>query len=233
VSDLDIYAVLEVPAVRARGAICRWSMSLAGSEVDPPRPQLDWHSIADVVLTLRYTARYDSGLVSLAAATVEGRRAEVRESALSTTLQVGVSMRRDAPDAWSALLDLADVTTTAPVLRMPFDRDRLSYAIAALSPTVTKAHVVLWVADGVSGAAAVVKVGLNATGAPDQGPSSTGVTIGGRPAATVPLQSPAPSPGPTQQLAVELGALTGVLAGTKVDPTTLLDVIVLLDLAFA
>ncbi|MEQ1507980.1 MAG: hypothetical protein ABMB14_37475, partial [Myxococcota bacterium] len=146
-------------------------------------------------------------------------------------LQVGVSFRRDAPDAWNALLDQADVTATAPVLTMQFDRDRMSYAIAALSPSVTTARVVLWVADGVAGADSDMSVGLNPTGTPDQGPSPAGATIAGRPAATLTWSTP-PSPGPGQQLAVQLDALAGVLDGTKVDPTKLLDVIVLLDLDF-
>ncbi|MEQ1508762.1 MAG: hypothetical protein ABMB14_41425, partial [Myxococcota bacterium] len=86
-----------------RGAIAQWSLSLAGAALSPVRPQFDWNSIADLVLTIRYTARYDSGLVPLASAVVESGLETVRDG--TAPLQVGVSFRRDAPDAWNALLD--------------------------------------------------------------------------------------------------------------------------------
>jgi hypothetical protein len=211
-----------------RGAVSRWSRARAGSG-SVIRPQFDWDSVSDVVVHVRYTARFDAGLVAEAESELNAGLEAVREGG---ALQIALSFRQDAPDAWAAFLQQPIAGTPAPRLQMTFDRTRLPYLVDALNPSVSAVAVVLWCSDSVSGTpSALVNVGINTGGTVNQTPTGTtiGVPIAGQPGAGFTF---AATPGDDKLLTVELDDLTNLNAGTTVDPEKLVDVIVLVTLDF-
>lgn len=214
-----------------RGAISQWNLELAGHSANAPRPQFDWDTISDVVLHMRYTARHDEGMRSPASDSVKEALEAVRRGETPGTLQLGLSFRHDAPDAWNALLS-ADVQPNTPVLlRMPFRRDRLPYVIAALQPSIAQAHVILWSSSGQ--ATADVSMGINIQGDPDVASEGPRVISGMTAYSILGAVPPAEPwmPGDSMQVVVALTNLTAV-KDNRVDPEELWDVFVLLDLDF-
>jgi len=110
-----------------RGLVSMWTLELAGS-TGYTKPQLDWTSIADVVVTLRYTAREGGDVLASAAggtalATIKAALAAITGGAttgggstVSAGLQRMFSAKRDFPDEWYA-------TTSASGSALAFSAD--------------------------------------------------------------------------------------------------------------
>ena len=122
-----------------RGAISTWHLELAGAGSTPRRPQFDWLSVADVVLTVRYTARYNA---SLRPAALTGIPAGLNAMHGGSGMQVVLSLRYDAPDAWNSIL----TTTPNPggTLEVALAWSHFPYVVQYLtSPSVKAAEVLL------------------------------------------------------------------------------------------
>ena len=85
-----------------RGAISRWHLKLTAQVWR----QLDWESITEVTLHMRYTSQVDAAQVSTIQDSVATTLADLPfgyssfGSALFDGLPVAFSAKRDAPDAW-------------------------------------------------------------------------------------------------------------------------------------
>ncbi|MEO0603199.1 MAG: hypothetical protein AAF211_17300, partial [Myxococcota bacterium] len=117
-----------------RGAVSEWSLQLSGAAEG--RPQFDWTNIQDVVLTIQYTARYSVDLKSPALSNVTASLDALRGA--GQPWQVALSLRRQAPDVWAALI--ADPTADATV---EFGRDRLPYLLQMLDPRLASVSFVM------------------------------------------------------------------------------------------
>ncbi|MCB9685982.1 MAG: hypothetical protein H6738_02860 [Alphaproteobacteria bacterium] len=123
------------------GAASRWHLAFA----NPDHRQLDWNSVTDVVLHLQYTARdggetfRDAVLAALpdALAGLRGGFATVDGTvAASERVVVGLSARRDDPDAWYAAQQAASGSLTLSV-----GVDRLPWFAVGRDPRVARVHV--------------------------------------------------------------------------------------------
>ena len=210
-----------------RGVISTWNLELSGAG-DPPRPAFDWTSIADVVLHVRYTARYDIDLVAKAqtsvAAALDQRRAE------GGATQVALSFRESSPEVWQAFQMVEQ--GASGTLSIALDWSHIPYLLQALDPTVAAATVVL-VPHDERPVEARVDLGLNADGTPGGTAEEVAAdpALGGLPARPFVLPhsdsgppGPLPSPGDRPVLTVRIEGLA--------DARRLRDVVVLLDLVF-
>ena len=153
-----------------RGVVSEWNLELAGTDPtgsDPPRPQFDWMSIADVVLTMRYTARFDSTLKTVAWSAATTALDNFRGT--GERVQVALSFKHDAPDAWHAAL-----TAGSPAqLQMSLDWDRFPYLFKELEAKVEQASVLLVAGSidvgGTLGLGGTTSVSIGATSFTTQG----------------------------------------------------------------
>jgi hypothetical protein len=140
-----------------RGAVSTWHLAFTNLAY----PQIDWGSVSDVVLHLRYTARDGGAAVDVAEAlaTLAGGWTGTDDtSATSGGAVVGLSARRDEPDAWFAAQDGATSTITVPL-----GPDRLPYFAEAVGATLAKVHVFA-VAETLSASVTVTPEGGSASG---------------------------------------------------------------------
>jgi hypothetical protein len=140
-----------------RGAASTWHLAFTNRDY----PQIDWSTVSDVVLHLRYTAR-DGGLavdLPTALATLAGGWTGTdATSATSGGAVVGISAKRDEPDAWFLAHDGATSTIT-----LPLGPDRLPYFAAAVGATLVGVHVFA-VAETLSASVTVTPEGGSASG---------------------------------------------------------------------
>ena len=229
-----------------RGVISEWTLSLAGasSTTSEQRPQFDWDAITDVALTVRYTARCgDSAFASTARAAVTAGLESFRSflEAEDQPIQLAISLKRDAPDAWK-LLKQIDTSTSTAVVSVPFDVDRLPYVLRSLGiPSVSTARAVLMF--GPAGNNTGIGVELSV----DSGANTTGLIVenASDPMARAQVLGPRSfssqlSPGTDQVLEITLapevtppGSLSGIVdTNNRVVSSKLDDIVVLLDLDF-
>jgi len=126
-----------------RGAVSSWHLRFCNQDV----PQIDWSTISDVIMHLRYTARdggddfrtsVSGGVLASVSSLLGGRTSGGNPSTVKTTtgLVVGVHVRRDQPDAFHvAKQGSAD-------LEVAFGTDRLPYFAVGLGKTVTAIYVI-------------------------------------------------------------------------------------------
>ncbi|MEO0604782.1 MAG: hypothetical protein AAF211_25345, partial [Myxococcota bacterium] len=228
-----------------RGAVSSWTFELAGATASPPRPQFDWTSTADLVLTIRYTARHDTTLASLID---DGQMRSNLNQLGSNSMpgQVAIALRHDDPNAFRTLLSNGTATVT-------LDFDRLPYVFQALDPEVmANVKVLLKLGPSVTMPPSTqITLGMvhrtlpappgDLPGPPvsaTYGPS-TPAALYGQIAQAIVSVSAADSNftfGPHQQLTIDFTTDLGELelgSTGQLDPAALLDVVVLFDLSFA
>jgi hypothetical protein len=114
-----------------RGAISSWKLEFCNRS----HPQIDWSSVSDVTVHLRYTAREgDTRTINLDAFKGGFTSTSVNKSA---GYVVGLSAKRDEPDAWHLAQSEAsdEVTFRFGALRKP-------YALTEETFTVSAVHIV-------------------------------------------------------------------------------------------
>ncbi|MDP2310023.1 MAG: neuraminidase-like domain-containing protein [Pseudomonadota bacterium] len=124
-----------------KGAISSWHLAFANQEYR----QFDWSSVSDVVLHLRYTAR-DGGEVYRAdrlsaldfSALVGGYTSTTVGSNASTRYVIGLSAKRDDPDAWYKAQD-----EEANSITLRLGPERLPYFATGRVVTVKCVHTVV------------------------------------------------------------------------------------------
>ncbi|MBK9649195.1 MAG: hypothetical protein IPO67_29290 [Deltaproteobacteria bacterium] len=114
-----------------RGAISSWKLEFCNRT----HPQIDWSSVSDVTVHLRYTAREgDTRTINLAGFLGGFTSAE---TSTSSSYVVGLSAKRDEPDAWH----LAQSETSDEVT-FRFGALRKPYAFPTDTITIGKVHIV-------------------------------------------------------------------------------------------
>jgi hypothetical protein len=109
------------------GTISSWSLELLGK----PRP-FDYDTIADVVLTLRYTAR------------AEGNRASAEKAAeqwLKANAAQVFSMRHEFGSQWAAFKRPMAESGGKALLRFSLDRGHLPYRMATITEQARRLHL--------------------------------------------------------------------------------------------
>ncbi|MEQ1565850.1 MAG: neuraminidase-like domain-containing protein [Myxococcota bacterium] len=117
------------------GAVSTWHLAFANQTL----AQLDWDSVADVVLHLRYTARdggeaYRAAIAAGLPAALDALRGGFTDLGMTATVSgsaVGISARRDDPDAWFQAQDGGGSSLTLGLV------DRLPYFAAGRVDGVT------------------------------------------------------------------------------------------------
>ncbi len=217
-----------------RGAISSWRLALSGAAAG--RPQFDWSSITDVVMTVRYTARKASGLAGAPEAAIATGLQQLQDG--GEPMQTMLSFRRDAPDAWRAFR-MQDTPDTVPrTLDLDFDWDRLPYVSKALGAAVH--HVTVVFVPGNNGLTTPMnsldaRAGLGETYSADfdmpQAPPAG--FLDAQVVRFVGLSgSAAVAPGSGKRLTIEVTAgLSAILdADNRVDTNALSDIVVVLSL---
>ena len=128
------------------GAVSRWHLAFSNLRY----PQLDWGTVTDVVLHMQYTAR-DAGelfrgqvLAELPAKLEElqGGFVDAGMSGTSSSFVVGLSAKRDDPDAWMKAQEEA-----ADTIMLALGSSHLPYFAVGTLAAVPKVHVLVVGAD--------------------------------------------------------------------------------------
>ncbi|MEO0603286.1 MAG: hypothetical protein AAF211_17740, partial [Myxococcota bacterium] len=226
-----------------RGAISSWNLSLSGSDATPLRPQFDWASISDMVMTVRYTARHDATLASDARTAVDDaiRALQGADPGGEHPIRTAISLRRDVPDVWRQLRMLETDASTDRMFDIDFDWNRLPYVSRELGLVVARMDVIL--VPGPSGLpTSGPPFGSGLTGQVGIGPTfdPTTFTTNGIGSETFVRrmefgQSTPVAAGPGQRLFVQLiagasGFQEVLDAQNHIDPEKLHDIVIVLDL---
>jgi hypothetical protein len=120
-----------------KGAISEWTLDL--SQVTrsgkPTVRQFDFSTIADVVLHMKYTAKFDGGLESAVRTNVDTSITSLTNAMnASEGLLYAFSLRHDMPNEWHLLKQ--NGTTNLTILS-----SRLPYFIQALNPTIGSVNI--------------------------------------------------------------------------------------------
>ncbi|MBK7821328.1 MAG: hypothetical protein IPJ61_09665 [Tessaracoccus sp.] len=157
------------------GAISDWRI-----ELPTLLRAFDYATISDAVLTISYTARYDGALRATLEdpASANGQLAALTSSPLPRAF----SLRRDFPGAFERLLG----APTGTAVDLAIAEEHLPYHVSGMQLAVSRAELVLDLADGPVGAFAVELDGFPVDGFPElPDPRPANARLGGLPAKRV------------------------------------------------
>ncbi len=118
------------------GAISSWRLELPTAV-----KQFDYNTISDVVIHLKYTARFDSSLKSTAAASVQSFMNQVAKQSEKVGLFVLINLKHDFPMEWNNYIkDNAH-------FKFRLDKNRFPYFVGTNPISVTKANIYI---DGIA-----------------------------------------------------------------------------------
>jgi hypothetical protein len=137
-----------------KGAISEWTLTLSqisrGATADAIRA-FDFHTISDVIIHMKYTAKYDGGLATAAKTYMLGNLATTGGSIelLGQNVLHAFSLRHDMPNEWHEFMQNGDVD-------FKIDKSRLPYILQALNPIMKSFDILVFPKTAVTGTPSVI-----------------------------------------------------------------------------